>query len=163
MILTFKSCGASIEVECCRVAQMDSELEALSVVCEAGAARALKWALTRDVALTIHGPTPFQFLIKNNHGYHVHTCGIAGGKKHLVALSKRPGFIACASQRSLFAYLKRCHTTPLIIEWMPAVGREMLERGMLRRLRAYGCEPAVVMASTADLDNIVTQTKLEWP
>lgn len=162
MKLKLKSCGATLEVECDRIASLDNELEVLSVVCQPGMARAIKWALTKDAPLTIHGPSPFGFLVKNNFGYHVYTCGTIGGK-HLVALSKRPGFMACASQRSLFAYLKRCHTTPLLMEWMPEVGRAMLEKRLLKRLRAYGCEPAVATLSTADLDKIVTTSKLEWP
>ena len=150
-----------------KISAYECELMCLSIVVPQASSKSLAWHLSSKSPLTFHASSPLNFLVKCEAGYEVHRASLTGEQCHIVAMSKRLGFIPCVSQRGLYQHLRQHHTTPLLLEWMPEVGAELLRIGKLKRITAVGCEPGMLCITTKELDAIVCglvkNGKLRWP
>jgi hypothetical protein len=93
---------------------------------------------------------------RGQHGYDVFTHNLGFNTFHMVAVSRRPGFMAVLDDESVWQQL--CDprfTTPVVREWAGYIREQMVKSERIVRASCYGCACAYMIAGDDDLDEIV--------
>lgn len=93
---------------------------------------------------------------RSEAGYDLFVRGIGLRCYHMVAISRRPGFLVSATPAALWQYLRKETTTPMDRRWLPAISAEMLNRGWIKRVNVAGSlASAVVAVDDAMMDECI--------
>jgi hypothetical protein len=96
--------------------------------------------------------------VRHDGGYKVMTSRLDGNYWHMLIFADVPGFLPILDDASLWQELKtERFTTPLVRSWIPWLRKRMEEERLLARIRQSGCNAGLLMATTEQLDELVTQ------
>jgi hypothetical protein len=97
-------------------------------------------------------------LTKDGFGYRTYKHLLCPGLWQFLWISKDPRLLVAGKKALRGALMSDPYTTPLLPEWVPHVQREMEEQSLLTSLSGVSpdCGPAYLMATTKDLDEIVS-------
>jgi hypothetical protein len=96
--------------------------------------------------------------VRHESGYKVLTSRLDGNYWHMLVVADVPGFLPILDDASLWQELKTDRfTTPLVRSWIPWLRKRMEEERLLARIRQCGCNAGLLVATTDQLDELVTQ------
>jgi hypothetical protein len=76
---------------------------------------------------------------------------------HLLALSKRPGFMPCLSETALIRELRAARfSTPLLRPWVPWLASLLAQDNLLLLLDGFQTQTALLNVGTPELDELVS-------
>jgi hypothetical protein len=94
---------------------------------------------------------------RGQYGYDVFTHNMGYNTFHMVAISKRPGFMTTLDDEAVWQQL--CDgrfTTPVIREWATYIRDTMMGRKQwIVKAKGFGCDCALMTANDENLDEIV--------
>lgn len=91
------------------------------------------------------------------HGYRFYRTQLGRNAYHCLAVSRRHGLLPTIDDATLWRTLKSEDiTTPLMRHWVPYIKEQLIEHRLLTRLTSFGCSPAILSATTENLDVIVS-------
>lgn len=95
---------------------------------------------------------------RDSHGYDVFTHNMGYNTFHMVAISRRPGFMTTLDDEAVWQQLcDSRYTTPILREWSKYIRDRMVKKEWIVEARGYGCACALMVASDENLDEIVQQ------
>lgn len=146
-----------LSLPCDRVARFgDGSLAVVSVGCGKREAAMLRSSLRRrGLRFRVAGlGYLWRGLEPDSSGYNIYSHKLSSRWWHVLALSKRPGFLPCVSHKGLWLALKK-YDTPMRPEWIRWVGKELVERGYLKQINGHGVRPGVLEITGPELDEVV--------
>jgi uncharacterized protein Usg len=97
-------------------------------------------------------------LVPTSDGYHTYVHKLGYGLAHAYFVTKMPGFLRVVSHESLWQELNDVRfTTPLLRDWIPFIEKQLRTRDLLEDAHVFGCRCGVLSATTAQVDDIVSQ------
>lgn len=78
------------------------------------------------------------------------------GTWHFLAYSARSEVLLSAQDEALWQHLCKHMTTPLLSEWTPYIREHLASARKFRSPSTFGCSPALLAATDADVDRIVS-------
>ena len=106
---------------------------------------------------TLPSPQYIRDLSRWSGGYDVHTHRLGCRTWHLVAVARQPGLIPQLDDLSLWKELSSPRfTTPLLQSWVLWMREELERRKLLKPLKAFQCQPAILNATSDKLDAILS-------
>ena len=101
----------------------------------------------------------YDSLGKHPGGYTVHRQRFEHNTWHILAVAKQEGLLLKLSVEALWVELRKPRfTTPVLRAWVPSLMNTLQSNGHLRNLRCFGCDAAILMAGTAELDDVVAES-----
>jgi hypothetical protein len=96
-------------------------------------------------------------LARSPEGYDTYKSRLGYNTWHLLALSKRDGFMPCVSETALDRQLRSPRfSTPLLRSWAPWLARKLGEAKHLLLLDGFQTRAALLQAGTPELDELVS-------
>lgn len=90
--------------------------------------------------------------------YEVRIFRVPYGMAHAVVITRRPGFLPAITEAHLWRELNGTRiTTPILRPWMAHITAELLRRRLLIEAACYRCRCGLLLATSADLDAIVSE------
>lgn len=131
-----------------------TSVQAVSAALQSGAR--LSFSVRGSDAIQTNGEGS-GYLWKFPGGYNVYRHKLGFDTWHMLALAKSPELLTTVSEEAVWQALRKDrYTTPLLRGWLPYVTTELIASGLLKRLKAFGCEAAMLTASVEELDGIVS-------
>lgn len=97
-----------------------------------------------------------QHFHRGKDGYDVWCHALGYGTYHLVAKSRRPGFMPNLSAESVWQEIASPRfTTPVVREWAEYVMERLIEAGYIQQANCFGCECGYMTADDKQLDKVV--------
>jgi len=136
------------------------QIRILSAVGPATAVKAVSALVQSKIPVSVYVEVPPQFERRNftfAMPVNVWRQRLAFDHWQILVMSADADLIPAYSQRGLWQRLNSsAFTTPLLRDWMPWLGKRLLEQGKLKRLSCFRCDAAVLRADTGDIDKAVS-------
>ena len=137
----------------CSIAGPTSPIKAMrAALCGEGAGRVwFTWEEPRE-----HGYSGGRML-QRDEGYTLAVAKLGYSLWHMVAISRRPGFMPCIDEEALWQAVYSTTTTPVLREWLPHLAQQLRDEGLLKDAVCYGCNSGLLLANSEDLDKLVSR------
>lgn len=97
-------------------------------------------------------------LAKSDDGYTVHRQWLGCNSWQVLCLARQDGLMPKLSELALWQELRsERYTTPILRSWVPWLMQALEEQELLKRLKCFGCDSAVLSADTEALDTLVSE------